>query len=110
MGYKVVCLDCRKAFSQGTDYRNFRESVCPYCGTKMMFLDQKFKPPKKTDKEKWETVKFLTENGFYYQRVYEKIEIRNGVIISYQNPVAYPENLREANEFVIRYKIQAKNE
>ena len=107
MGYKVVCLDCRKAFSQGTDFENFRESVCPDCGKKMVFLNQKFKPPKKTNKEKWETVTFLIEHGFYYQHIYEKIEMKNGTIL-HQNHVAYPENLRDANDFVVKYKAQGR--
>ncbi len=67
MGYKSVCLDCRKAFSQGTDFTKFkRNKVCPDCGKPMSFLSEKFKPPRKTDDKKWAVVKLLVENGFDY--------------------------------------------
>lgn len=106
MGHKAVCLDCKKSFSQGTDYENRKETLCLNCGKPMMLLSQRFRPPRKTDDKKWETVKFLVLNGFYYQKVYEKIETRNG-ITSYSNPVKYPENLRDAKEFIVKYKDQS---
>jgi rRNA maturation endonuclease Nob1 len=38
MGYKSVCLGCRKAVSQGTDFTTFKkDKVCPHCGKRMVF-------------------------------------------------------------------------
>ena len=99
MGYKTVCLNCRKAFNQGTDFEKFHIGNCPECGKLMLQVDQKFKPPKTADVKKWETAQFLIAHGFVYQRIYEN---------KYQSPyVKYPENLKEAKEFVLKYSDQA---
>ena len=82
MGYKSVCLSCRKAFSQGTDFTKFQsDKLCPDCGKSMAFLSQRFRPPKKTDDKKWEVVIFLVEKGFYYDHIWKKIQ--NGVYEGY---------------------------
>ena len=80
---------------------------CPECTNPMILLPHTFKPPKKTDDKKWETVRFLIENGFYYQPIFERIETRNGVT-SYHTHVAYPDNIRDAREFVKKYKSQGR--
>ena len=59
MGHKVVCLDCRKSFSQGTDFRNRKETVCPDCSKQMTLLPHRFRPPKNDDTKKWEVVKYF---------------------------------------------------
>ena len=101
MGYKSVCLSCRKAFSQGTDFTKFKsDKVCPDCGKPMALLSEKFKPPKKTDDKKWGVVKFLLENGFYYDHIFETIY--GGCYVE------YPETMKEAEEFVEKYKAQAR--
>ncbi|PRY83198.1 hypothetical protein [Mongoliibacter ruber] len=107
MGHKVVCLECKKSFSQGTDFNDRREANCPDCGKSMTLLPHRFRPPKKTEDKKWETVKFLIENGFYYQHIYEIVETKNGVT-NFQNYAKYPDNLRDAKEFVEQYKDQAR--
>jgi hypothetical protein len=107
MGHKSICLECKKSFSQGTDFRNIHESNCPNCSEPLTLIPQRFRPPKITDSKKWETVKFLIQNGFKYQHIYENSEeLKNGKK-SLSNLVAYPENLREAKEFVEKYKQQA---
>jgi DNA-directed RNA polymerase subunit RPC12/RpoP len=106
MGQKVICLDCRKSFSQGTDVNDRKEANCPECGRPMILLPHRFRPPKRTDDKRWETVKFLIENGFCYQHIYLKIETKNGVT-GYENYAKYPDNMRDAKEFVIKYKSQA---
>ena len=100
MGYKSVCLYCRKSFSQGTDYTKFKsDKVCPDCGKPMAFLSEKFKPPKKTDNEKWKVVKFFVENGFDYST-----KIGGDVFIGYD------ETLEEAKEVVKKYReLQIRN-
>jgi hypothetical protein len=73
----------------------------------MIQLPHRFRPPKKTEAAKWETVKFLVESGFSYQHIYhiDESPVRNGKV---ENFVQYPENMREAQEFVIKYNSQAK--
>jgi DNA-directed RNA polymerase subunit RPC12/RpoP len=106
MGHKVVCLDCRKSFSQGTDLNDRKEALCPDCGKIMTFFPHRFRPPKRTDDKKWETVNFLVSKGFYYQHIWEPV-MYNNKIIGAKGFVAYPDNLRDAKEFVEKYKSQA---
>jgi hypothetical protein len=73
----------------------------------MTLLPHRFRPPKKTEDKKWETVKFLIENGFIYQHIYEIVETKNG-ITNHRNYAKYPDNLLDAKEFIEQYKDQAK--
>ena len=107
MGYKNVCLTCRKAFNMGTDNDNIRQAKCPECGDLMTLMNHRFRPPKKDDIKKWDTVRYLVQNGFVYQHVYAKIEMKGNVVTSVQDYVRYPETLKEAEEFVKKYKRQA---
>jgi len=107
MGYKNVCLDCRKTFSLGTDFTKFRESKCPDCGKIMTFVSYRFRSPKIADDKKWQTTRFLIENGFKYHHIYKTIRISANGVKSYENFVKYPENMRDAKEFVNLYKNQA---
>ncbi|MES2430544.1 MAG: hypothetical protein V4556_06370 [Bacteroidota bacterium] len=106
MSHKKVCLECKATLN-----RSFNDSEqtypCPKCEKSMILLPSRFRPPKKNDDKKWETVRFLIENGFYYQHVYERIVKYTNGIISCEDFVTYPENIREAKEFVERYKEQA---
>ena len=106
MGYKAVCLDCRRSLNRAIDFGSEREYPCSECGKPMTLLSHLFKPPKKTDIKLWKTVKYLVGNGFRYQHIYETVEKKNGVIISYTGYVPYPDNLKEAKEFVEKYKEQ----
>jgi hypothetical protein len=90
----------------GTDYNNIRESLCPDCGMPMTLMTHRFRPPKKADDQKWETVKFLVENGFPYQHVYEEVTQKDNEKAA-KKYADYPENLREAREFVKKHKEQA---
>lgn len=49
MGYKEVCLHCRKAWNQPFSTKA-REVLCPDCGQPTMRLTHRFRPPKKEDK------------------------------------------------------------
>ncbi len=99
MGYKNMCLNCRKTFNQGTDYDNIRKAKCPDCGIVMIQMNHRFRPPKKSEFSKWKTVEFLIENGFFYHHIYDE-----NIVPTY---VPYPEKIREAKEFVKKYKDQA---
>lgn len=108
MGYKSVCIECRKSLNRPLDTSSDRLYPCSECGKPMTLLSHRFRPPKKTDDKKWEAVKFLIENGFHYDHVYQKIETNNNGVTSYQNYVTYPDNIRDAKEFVVKYKEQAR--
>ena len=90
----------------GTDFNNIREGNCPECGQPMTLMTHRFRPPKKDDDKKWLTLKYLDDNGFFYQHIYEEIERTDKQKIK-RIKVLYPENLRDAKEFVIKYKEQA---
>ena len=96
MGYKIVCLTCRKAFSIGPDY--LKPEKCSECGGSYLSYNHKFKPPKRDNLKAWKLVGFLNEHGFTYQHVKEN----DG------NYVEYPKTLDEAKEFVVKYKKQAR--
>ena len=97
MGYKIVCLTCRKAFSIGPDY--LKPEKCSEWGGNYLSYNHKFRPPKKDDLKAWKVVSFLNEYGFNYQHVKES----NGEY------VGYPTTLEEAKEFVDKYQKQATN-
>ncbi|UFH36539.1 hypothetical protein [Flavobacterium acetivorans] len=108
MGHKSVCLECRKSLNREIDSNSERIYPCSECGKPMTLLPHRFKPPKKTEDKKWETVNFLIEHGFYYQHVYENVEVKKSGIIVYENYAKYPENIKDAKEFVEKYKDQAR--
>jgi DNA-directed RNA polymerase subunit RPC12/RpoP len=102
MGHKAVCIDCRKSLNREfDDGSSEREYPCANCGKPMLLLPHRFRPPKKDDDTKWNTVAYLLKNGFYYQHIYELIDGIN-------QTVAYPESLKDAKEFVEKYRNQAK--
>lgn len=107
MGHKKVCLECRLTLNRPFDRGSERTYPCPECRNAMILLPHLFKPPKKTEDKKWETVKFLIDNGFYYQHIYSKVTKTLNGFIKYENLVPYPDNLRDAKEFIERYKDQA---
>jgi hypothetical protein len=73
-------------------------------------MPHRFRPPKNADHQKWEMIKFLVEYGFRFQHLYKDIKRNQDGTISYTGLVPYPENLREAQDFVERYKQQAIKE
>jgi len=106
MGHKSVCLSCYRVENLGTNLTNIHIDKCPLCFNQMIFVNHKFRPPKKSDKKSWELVKFLISEGFAFQHIYQngKSEFYKG---KSENYVAYPTTMSEAKEFVIKYKDQA---
>jgi hypothetical protein len=102
MGHKKVCLNCRVTFNRDFDSGSDLTYPCPECGKPMTLLPHRFRPPKKGDDKKWEVVRFLVDNGFHYQHISDPKTIGKTTY------VMYPDNLREAKEFVIKYKSQAR--
>lgn len=98
MGHKNVCFSCRKAFNLGSDFDNLKLANCPECGVEMKLMSQRFRPPKSREVKKWETAQFLVERGFPYQHISDD-DVEG-------NYVPYPENRREAEAFVEKYKDQ----
>lgn len=89
------------SFNDDTPYNEERTYNCAQCGNPMLRLPHRFRPPKKDDNKAWAVVKFLIDNGFYFQHIYQ--EGSN----AYQkkttnNYVPYPNSMREAEEFVIK--------
>jgi hypothetical protein len=104
MGYKNVCLVCRKAFSTGRDFHT--PSKCPECNGEFVFYNHKFRPPPKDDLKAWKVVSFLYEHGFTYQHIYKDLGLYNRYVS--ENMADYPMTLDQAKEFVVKYKGQAR--
>lgn len=108
MGHKKVCLECKVTFNRPFDSGSELTYPCPECGKEMTLLPYRFRSPKKNEGKKWETVKFLIGNGFYFQHIYENLTKTLNGFIKFENLVNYPENIRDAKEFVEKYKSQAR--
>jgi DNA-directed RNA polymerase subunit RPC12/RpoP len=97
--YKMsfACFDCRKSFKREVDIYNVTlELTCPECGNTSYNFGRHFKPPKKSDKEQWNKVRYLKEHGFWFQKIRPD---ENSV-----DSIPYPDTLDEAKEFVNKYK------
>jgi hypothetical protein len=104
MGHKIVCLSCRKAFSNNLGYKH-AFGKCQKCGGEYAYYNHKFRPPKRDDLKAWEVVKFLHQMGFRYQHVnQEYVKTRQ---YGYFILAKYPTNMREAKEFASRFAQQA---
>lgn len=103
MGHKKVCLSCRLCFNRNFAYNSEQKYPCPHCGIPMRLLNQRFRPPKKSDNKGWQLVGFLIENGFPFQHIYQ-IGKNEYFKTPYDNYIPYPKNLRDAKEFVEKYK------
>lgn len=69
-------------------------------------VTHRFRPPKQKDIKKWKVARFLMENGFLFEHVYERIYKVRGLTVL-ENYANYPENMRDAKEFVLKFKEQA---
>ena len=63
----------------------------------MYFVNQKFRPPKRSDVKSWAVAAFLISNGFTYRTIHDK----SGM------PVKFPTTLDEAENFVETHHSQA---
>ncbi|WP_179345882.1 hypothetical protein [Winogradskyella ursingii] len=105
MGHKSVCLECYRVENLGLDLTNLHLGKCPLCSNQMIFINHSFRPPKKTDKKKWELVKFMISEGFPFHHVYQEGKSEYYKSES-NNYVSYPKTLEEAKEWVVKYKDQ----
>jgi hypothetical protein len=96
-----ACLRCCKSFKRAVDITQGwqRELPCPECGGSSYNVGRHFKPPNKSDKQQWEKVAYLLEHGFHFQKIHDQ---EHGG----QN-VPYPKTLKDAKEFVLKYKRYA---
>jgi len=106
MGHKKVCLECRVTLNRIDDNGAELQSPCPQCSKPMTLLPHRFRPPKKADDNSWEVVLFLIQNGFYFQHIYAD-GVNEYHKKSSDTYIPYPTNLRDAKEFVERYRGQA---
>ena len=51
MGYKSVCLDCRKSLNVKLENNSERIYPCSECVKPMTLISHRFKPPKKNRKQ-----------------------------------------------------------
>ena len=98
-----ACFDCRKSFKREFDLSTeFPLTLkCPNCGGTSHNFGRHFKAPRRTDDRQWRKIRFLFENGFYFQHVYDESDS--------DRPVPYPETLEQAKDFVVRYKSYAQS-
>jgi DNA-directed RNA polymerase subunit RPC12/RpoP len=94
MGFKNVCVTCRKAFKTLEEIKN-RKTVCPECAGEVILVSHRFKPPRKSDDKQWKLVAYMLDNGFRYEHTYDN---NNGNIL-----VPYPHTMEEAKEFVFKF-------
>ncbi len=102
MGHKVVCLNCRKAFSIGTDFTAHVPSKCPECDNTLELFNQRFRPPKKAEVKAWKVIAYLFQNGFYFQHV----KAKGDEMTNKEGYINYPSTMKEAVEFVKKYKAK----
>jgi hypothetical protein len=107
MGAKHVCFACRKAFN--VPYAALGPKHCPECQAEVVVLPHRFRPPKKRDTDKWAAAKYLVDHGFYFQHL-SPTYLPTWTVGGYGNYIRYPENLREAKEFVEAYQTHAKKQ
>ena len=114
---KFTCLDCRSTFKRPTDAvkRNIARAIeirtCPNCAGAAYLMSSDFRAPPKADDRAWAVVAFLVRSGFAYFRLYEDVPLsafghpmrRPKGLLSAQRRLAYPETLREAEQFVRDY-------
>ena len=71
MGYKNVCVNCRISLSEGTNYELFNTNkTCPTCKSKMYFVNEKFKAPKKSNDKEWKIIEYLLLSGYDFRNPY----------------------------------------
>jgi hypothetical protein len=99
MGYKKTCFNCQKSFNRPIDFGTERKYPCPDCNKPMILMSHKFRPPTKNDSKKWQLIEFLANNGFIFQSIFETPS--GGTYIK------YPTSLRDAKDFVVKYKEQS---
>ena len=98
MGHKLVCFNCKVSKNLSLDILtwNSTSKLCTKCNSDLKLLPHRFRPPRKEDLKKWEVVVFLFESGFRYEHIYDDN------IGSY---VDIPENMRDAIDFINKYKV-----
>jgi hypothetical protein len=108
MGYKAVCLNCRKAFNLSPDYTLHVPVKCFECSGQLVMFNHKFRPPKHSDIKAWKVVAFLYTHGFNYQHIQKDIplDILKNMPES-DRYEEYPSNMKDAKQFVEKHKSQA---
>ena len=69
------------------------------CGGATVGLNEKFQAPPRRDEAAWRVVRFLVDNGFRFDSIWENSQRVWG---------AYPTTMDEAREFVVRYRHERR--
>ena len=97
---KYLCLNCRRTFKRPVEGKG--ERPCPHCKLTAVRMGHKFRPPRLSAYREWEVIKYLVNNGFYYDSIPIKDEHGNEIGL-----VSYPLTMDDAKEFVQEYKEHA---
>lgn len=103
MGHKIVCLTCRKAFSNNLGSTH-KFGKCQECGGEYLYFNHKFRPPKRHNIKAWAVVRILRAHGFVYHHINERyVKTRQNGYFVYAE---YPTNMKDALAFIDKYKSQ----
>ena len=69
-----------------------QNKTCPTCKSKMYFVNEKFKAPKKSDDKEWKIIEYLLLSGYDFRNPYCGQE----QCIYFE----FPKNLQEAEAFI----------
>ncbi len=97
-----TCMKCCKSFKKSYQIapNDYPEHIpCTECGGLAWNFGRHFRPPKKTNKKQWEKIRFLFDHGFRFQKIR---------LINSTESFPYPKTLKEAKEFVVKYKEYAR--
>lgn len=87
-----VCFACRKSFKRIYPEKD-EVRKCPICAEICIPLSRNFKAPRKDDKEQWEKVEFLVNNGFRFFSHYKRAD---------GSPIPI-DTLEQAKEFIEKH-------
>lgn len=100
MGHKSVGLSCQKAINLDRDYTVAVEQsmTCPVCGSVTVLYPHRFRPPRKNAHRKWAVIRHLHQNVFHFHHITESAS---------EGYVKYPNTMRDAIEFIERFKSRS---
>ncbi len=99
MGHKKLCIICKKSYSIGTDFTVEHSTICPQCGNETVFVNQKFKPPSRSNVRQWKIVEYLVHSGYRFHSV-----IHNGFRYIEINNNNFPKTMTAAKNLVRKLK------
>jgi hypothetical protein len=71
----------------------------------MLLINHSFRPPRKLDDRRWKVIRYLIENGFTFQHIYQTGKNDYSKTAT-NNYISSPKTLNDATEFVQKYKYR----